>query len=363
MTEPRLLLLTPSLGFGGGIECVADAIAHAWPGPVCRVALYRAGHVADPNGDPVAKTGFCARALGAALRAPPDIVLANHIRLLPVAFMTALPARAEVRSLGHGIDAWVPMGRFERTLVRRSRPLAVSRYTAAHLGARIGMSVGAVGHLPLAVAAHYAEFASRPHARARPGEGSLIMLTVSRLVPENRYKGHFAIAEALPAIVRERPRARWVVVGDGPDRHTLHRRCQALGVERFVELRGTVNEAELADAYARADVFVLPSVADATATPPQGEGFGLVYAEAASFGLPSVASEQGGGALDFVEHEHTGLLAAADSADSLAQAVLRLANDHALRTRLGEAARERVLHRHLPEHFRARLVELLLKPE
>src|SRR5438034_11698962 len=80
----RLLLLTPSSGFGGGIERVARAIELAWDGPLDRVDLYRSGRHAAPAGGRWAKGVFAAEALAAGRRRP-GIVLALHVGLLPVA--------------------------------------------------------------------------------------------------------------------------------------------------------------------------------------------------------------------------------------------------------------------------------------
>ena len=71
VTESALLLLTPSAGYGGGIERVADAIEHAWRGRVRRVDLYRQERVASPEGHPLAKAGFACRALRGVGARPP----------------------------------------------------------------------------------------------------------------------------------------------------------------------------------------------------------------------------------------------------------------------------------------------------
>lgn len=94
--------------------------------------------------------------------------------------------------------------------------------------------------------------------------------------------------------------------------------------------------------------------------PPVGEGFGLVYAEAAALALPSVASGAGGGSVDLVEHGVTGLTVPPEDRAALAAAIVRLLRDGSLARRLGLAARKRVAERHTPEHFARALQNALL---
>ena len=88
--------------------------------------------------------------------------------------------------------------------------------------------------------------------------------------------------------------------------------------------------------YAGADIFALTSTHHKRSV----EGFGFVYLEAASHGLPAIAHRIGG-VEDAIVHEETGLLVPHDKPDDLAQALKRLIIDSSLRLRLGETARER----------------------
>ncbi len=133
-----------------------------------------------------------------------------------------------------------------------------------------------------------------------------------------------------------------------------------LGIERYVEFCGRVDDEELSRLYHATDVLVLPSVADPDATPPVGEGFGLVYAEAGAYGVPSVACEAGGGSSAFVCDGETGLTVPPDSPTALTATLKRMHADPALGRRLGEAAREQVLARHMPEHFFAHQLAALV---
>ena len=85
---------------------------------------------------------------------------------------------------------------------------------------------------------------------------------------------------------------------------------------------------DIAALYGTADFFVFPSYE---------EGGPQVTYEAAACGLPIITTPMGAGRL--VEDSRTGIVVPAGDVDALAAAITRLVNDHALRTRLGAAAR------------------------
>jgi phosphatidylinositol alpha-1,6-mannosyltransferase len=71
------------------------------------------------------------------------------------------------------------------------------------------------------------------------------------------------------------------------------------------------------------------------------EGYGIVYAEAAWYGLPSVAGSDGGSAEAVVDGE-TGCVVAGDDEAAVLHGIERLLSDDAARRRMGDAARSRV---------------------
>ena len=128
------------------------------------------------------------------------------------------------------------------------------------------------------------------------------------------------------------------VIGDGPERAALEAQADALGIARRVVFRGKVTTEELRASYARAAVFVLPSVVDARG---DTEGLGVVLLEAMNYGTPVVASRIGG-IPDIVEDGISGLLVPAGDEAALTTALARLLAEPALARRLGDAGRQRV---------------------
>jgi len=110
---------------------------------------------------------------------------------------------------------------------------------------------------------------------------------------------------------------------------------------------GRLSDADLEKAYAVSDVFALPS---------EGEGFGLVFAEAMAYGLPIVCVNAGA-APEIVVDEVSGLVAEPRNTGDLSAKLLRLASDKELRVRLGREARRRFEDHYSAEKYRARVME------
>ena len=163
--------------------------------------------------------------------------------------------------------------------------------------------------------------------------GKFVMMTVGRLV---KRKGHDMVIQALPSILDRVPDAIYLIVGDGPERQALEQAAERAGVREHVVFAGSVGDSEiLRQYYQTADTFVMTS----RILEKKGdvEGFGIVYLEAASCGLTAVAGRSGG-VVDAVIDQETGLLVDPTSLQEIADAVVRLHDDPALRERLGQAA-------------------------
>lgn len=150
-------------------------------------------------------------------------------------------------------------------------------------------------------------------------------LTVARLVPDKnleRLIDAFAVAGLGP------DRALLEVHGTGPLREQLERRARERGVA--VRFAGHTGAQELPAVYAAADVFVLAS---------SFEPFGVVVRESAAAALPIVCSRVAGAAGDVAVEGENALLVDPLDVGAIGAALRRLADDPALRLRLGAAGR------------------------
>jgi phosphatidylinositol alpha-1,6-mannosyltransferase len=184
-----------------------------------------------------------------------------------------------------------------------------------------------------------------PPSRRRPA-----VLIVGSMHAGLMYKGHRALVDAWPTVLAACPAAELWIVGGGVARPEVESRAARLpdGVRSRIRFFGPIDEAHLSRLYASARVFAMPSA---------GEGFGLVYAEAAKFGLPCIAGRSDSGR-EAVIPGQTGLLVEQDAA-AVAEACVALLTDDEMADAMGARGRQRTLRLFTFEQFRDRLLEAL----
>ncbi|GAA1059363.1 glycosyltransferase family 4 protein [Agromyces bracchium] len=167
---------------------------------------------------------------------------------------------------------------------------------------------------------------------------SVNFLTIARLVERKNVRGSLrALAE-----LRESGRDdfEYSIAGTGPDRAKLQAEALSLGLERHVRFLGYVSDEEIVQLYQQCDVFVHPQIA--TDEGADFEGFGIVIADAMSFGCVVVAGRDGG-PRDFVQTGVTGMLVDGRNEEELRDALQMLMRDETLRQALGSRGRGFVL--------------------
>lgn len=160
-----------------------------------------------------------------------------------------------------------------------------------------------------------------------PRDGKLVV-GMMRLTEEKRPLLFAETARAVGAAVQ---RVSFALAGDGPLRDEVRAHGAALG-GRFAMLG------------ARGDAATVLAAADLVLLTSRAEGTPNVLLEAQLLGVPVVATRVGGVG-DAVDDGGTGILCAADDAEGLRDAVLRLLGDDALRARLGAAGPEWIARR------------------
>ena len=144
------------------------------------------------------------------------------------------------------------------------------------------------------------------------------------------HKGHRVLVAAWPEVVRARPGARLVLVGDGPCRTDLESQARALGVTPSVSFAGF--RAAAGAFVAACTMLVQPSLT---------EGMPNAVMEAMAAGKPVVASGVGG-IPELVLDGETGVLVPAGDPRALAAAIVALLDDPGRAARLGGAGAARV---------------------
>jgi glycosyltransferase involved in cell wall biosynthesis len=148
-------------------------------------------------------------------------------------------------------------------------------------------------------------------------------------------KGIDYLLDAYATVAENLPRVSLVVAGDGDDAPRYRARAAALPGVRFV---GYAEGAELVERYASADVLVFPTLAD---------GYGHVVEEAMAAGLPVISTTAAGDVSERVVEGKTGLLVPPADSKRLAEAMLTLAREPAVRVEMGRRGLRRIESRTL----------------
>jgi len=169
-----------------------------------------------------------------------------------------------------------------------------------------------------------------------------LLTIISRLVPS---KGHDQFLKAAAMVKARVPCFRVLIVGDD-DAGVLQE-----GYSYIAELKKLTYELGLSEHVIfsgyRADVQQILAASDLYTLPASDEGFGLSFLEAMAMKKAIIALDSGG-APEVVEHGKSGLLSLPGDVPQLAENILTLISNPALRSQMGEYGRMRV-----EQHFNA----------
>lgn len=164
------------------------------------------------------------------------------------------------------------------------------------------------------------------------GMDEFVALYVARF---QAFKNHAMLLDAFARFAKARPASRLVLAGSGPLRERTEQQAGELGIAGQVLFLGDVPYGELPGIYAAADVKVISS---------DYESFCFAAIEAMSTGLPVLTTD-----CAWVPHlvsDGAGVVVPVGDADAFAAGLRRLADNPALRQRMGATGRQQVLERH-----------------
>lgn len=152
-------------------------------------------------------------------------------------------------------------------------------------------------------------------------------------------KGHSVLIDGFSRLLRLRPDARLMMVGEGPMRGRIESLVTSTGLQRQVQFMGAVSHEKLLSLYSegRVSAVTLASTDTGDGLP---EGIPVSLMEAMAYGVPVVATDAGG--TSELLAGGAGTLVAQNDPEALALALYRLASDEAFALRSGRAARSRV---------------------
>ena len=247
----------------------------------------------------------------------------------------------------HGAEVTVP-GRLplsklvlSRVLKHANHIIAAGEYPAAEARRAAGNSLPITVIPPGVDTQRFRPLSNDERASSRREFGvsddAELIVGVSRLVPR---KGFDTLIEVAASLRASRPRLQVLIGGGGRDADRLQKLIDKLNAP--VRMLGRVSDEQLPRLYGCADVSAM--LCRSRWGGLEQEGFGIVFSEAASCGVPQIAGKSGGAA-DAVLEGLTGKVVQNPSdVGQVASTVTQLLDDLFLRSLMSVASRERALN-------------------
>jgi len=364
----RVLVLTPNTETVGGVQRYAKTLIEAFKDllgaeNVTQITLPDA----QTRGNRTrigasAKFSYTCQALREAARVRPDLIVCCHVGLAPIGWLVHMAVGRPYWVIAYGIDVWCRLPIIKkRALQRAEKILSLSDFT----GKQVVKLHGVAGQRSMTLTPCITQ---EDWLTIRSAEGPLnglglkgcrVILTVARLAASERYKGHDVVLRSLPSVIERVPNVKYLIVGDGDDRPRLEKLVQDLRLQSHAVFLGEVrDDALLAACYRACDVFILPARTVIDDVNPKGEGFGIVYLEAMTFGKPVIAPNYGAPA-DIIRHGQHGLLVDPEDSGAIAEALTDLLTHPDKAHEMGQAGSEWLKQHYSYNSFRERLREIV----
>lgn len=260
----------------------------------------------------------------------------------PEALLAVLGGMRRVFVLGHGTEFlsgtskfrkkfWLPV--YGKWILKKvTRVIANSKYTQG-LVQEISPEINSSA-LPLGVNHHFFS----PSKVENTDFEIIKITTVSRVL---KFKGHDFILKTLEQLpIKYRKRIQWNIAGTGPYLEELKELVQTSEINSQIKFYGFIPDKDLPSFYCSNDLFVLATREAEQST--QVEGFGLVFLEAQSCGIPVIGTATGGIA-DAIEDGNGGWLIEQDNEKALKEIIIDLLDNPAIIKQQRLKARKRVL--------------------
>lgn len=252
-----------------------------------------------------------------------DTILLSHINLALVAYIIKmLFPQKHLIIMAHGIEIWENLSNLKKVVLKKAdRIIAVSQFTKAKVvqNQHISLSKVVVCNNGLDPFIEVPTDFENPQAlseRYNIGVDDSVLFTLSRLSSTEQYKGYDVVLEALSDVVKVRPNLKYLIGGKGDDKEVerVKNLIKKYHLENHVQLLGFIKEEELAQHFMLADTYIMPS---------QNEGFGIVFIEAAFYGLNVIAGNIDG-SRDALLNGQLGFLVNPNESKEISQAILNL---------------------------------------
>ena len=267
-----------------------------------------------------------------------DLFLCGHLFLTKYIEKIVKPYKKKYDLFVYGIDCWA--GRFKSrsgSLKNLDKIISISSFTTKQI--RSQAFKGNIVYLPPVL-----DPKKFPEVNYKKDTNIINFITVGRLSAEEQYKGHDKVIEAIEILVNKEKINSIIyrIVGKGNDKERLELKVKEIGIEKYVKFYGFVPDEELPEIYATSDVFIMPSNVSLDPIKPEGEGFGIVFTEAAMYGLPMIGPNIGG-STDIIDDNINGLECDPLNPNDIAEKMKYFIDEKIMRIKFGKKAKEKIL--------------------
>lgn len=289
----------------------------------------------------------------------PSFLLCAHVSLAPLTFALSRLTKLPYYTIALGIETWGNLWPQDEFALKHSHGiLSISQWTKEILIKR--------GYDPEKIFVIHPTvnktFGTLPPPRRTVREDQpLKLFTPARLDAGEKYKGQDHVIEALKLFREANPTVpvQYTIQGDGADKERLQNLANALKVNDIVHFRSATKDRDaLLAGYQDSDLLIMPSRFGRWDGKWHGEGFGIVYIEAAMLGVPSIAYNCGG-VKDIIRNNENGLLVPPEDKKGLATAIERFALDKPLSIQMGARAYDIAKNLFSPEQMQKAFIHFL----
>jgi len=307
----------------------------------------------------VRRVRFILRSFQFKLRAKPDVVWSNHVRLLPMAEILKRCGRPALSILNvYGLEVWSGLSRFEKWALGSVDHVVSDCYsTAEYLETRLGVPTERISVIwdpvdtkrfePRNTAAEILPRYGVPYS-----PDTCYVLTLGRISRDASYKGYDRIIDAIKTL--DGYSVVYLLAGDGDDRSRLEERVEMESLQKRIYFMGSIPENDLVQVYNACDVFALIS----DRGPGRGEGVPLTPLEAAACAKPIIVGDEDGSA-EAVEAGITGYIVSPHDQDAIHRALLKLVESRDLRESMGRNARQHIVKCFDYRQFKSKTAHLI----
>ncbi len=252
-----------------------------------------------------------------------DVIVLGHINLAVIGlFIKLFYPWKKIVLITHGIEVWQPLKGMQKIFLHKANKIfAVSNFTKDKLRHVQKLGADKISIFPNTIDPFFdipVNFVTPLHLKKRYGvnEDDFVLFTLTRLSNLEKYKGYDIVIKCLPDLLKKIPNLKYIIAGkyDNEEKLRIDKIINDLDLNNVVHLTGFLKDEEICDHYQLGDIFIMPS---------QGEGFGIVFIEAAVCGSKTIGGNKDG-SVDALKNGDLGILVDPENTGEISDAILKL---------------------------------------